>query len=315
VSGLPLVTIGFPVYNGGEQFEAALAALRAQTWTNLDILISDNASTDHTEAVCRRAAEEDPRIRYIRQPKNIGPTANFNLVRRERRGELFAWAAHDDVRDVAYFQKTVEALLAHPKAVMAHTYTRIECADGSSFIDRSYDDGVLSDDPVERLRAFFRWTYNVAIYGLYRSSVLERVPESEHWLEADKYHLFSTILNGPAVIVPETLFHYRMTHDLDYYKQLFPFTGDHILERYRRYPRELRSAPVDDETRRRLERALQDELRPMLKLRLEHLVSELLRDRSRGRQRLATMARWVTQYPPALRSRMFWGAVRHIAIQ
>jgi glycosyltransferase involved in cell wall biosynthesis len=307
------VTIGFPVYNGGEQFEAALDAIRAQTWRNLDILISDNASTDQTEATCRRAAAEDDRIRYVRQPRNIGPTGNFNFVRQQRRGEFFAWAAHDDLRDLTYFEKTVNALLANERAVMAHSWTRIECADGSSFIDCAYDDGILSGDAVERLHAFFRCTYNVSIYGLFRSSVLERIPESDHWLEADKYHLFSTMLNGPVVIVPETLFHYRMTHDLAYYKQMFPFKGDHILERYRRYPGQLRAAPFDAATKKRLAKALDAELRPMLQRRLEWLISELLRHPRGGRGRLRTMGRWSVQYPPALRSRMFWGAVRHIA--
>ena len=307
------MTIGFPVYNGGGQFEAALNAIRAQTWQNLDILISDNASTDETEAICLRAAAEDERIRYVRQPRNIGPTANFTFVRRQRKGEFFAWAAHDDVRDATYFEKTANALLANERAVLAHSWTTIECADGSSFIDHAYDDGARSDDPVERLHAFFRCTYNVSIYGLYRSSLLDQVPESDHWLEADKFHLFSTILHGLIIIVPETLFHYRMTHDLEYYKQMFPFKGDHVLERYRRYPRELHAAQLDNATKDSVGKALDEELRPMLQRRLEWLISELLRDPARGRGRLRTMARWIGQYPPALRSRMFWGAVRHIA--
>src|SRR6185369_11322776 len=151
VSRTPLVTIGFPVYNGGEQFEAALAAIRAQTWRNLDILISDNASTDQTEAICRRAAAEDERIRYVRQAENIGAFGNFNFVRRERRGEFFAWAAHDDLHDAMYFEKTANALISNDRAVLAHSYTRIECADGTSFDDCSYDGGIRSDDPVERL--------------------------------------------------------------------------------------------------------------------------------------------------------------------
>jgi glycosyltransferase involved in cell wall biosynthesis len=306
------VTVGFPVYNGGQQFEAALSAIREQTWRNLDILISDNASTDETEGVCRRAAEQDERIRYVRQLKNIGPTANFAFVRHQRRGELFAWAAHDDVRDRTYFEKTTNALIANERAVLAHSWTTIECADGSTFIDHAYDEGAASDDPVERVHAFFRCTYNVSIYGLYRSSVLDRIPKSDHWLEADKYHLFSTILNGPVVIVPQTLFHYRMTHDLDYYKRMFPFEGDHILERYRRFPRELDAATFDDATRRRVAKALDDELRPMLRFRLEYLLAEILKES--GRRRLSTMARWSTQYPPALRSRMFWGAFRRIAL-
>jgi glycosyltransferase involved in cell wall biosynthesis len=313
MSSAPLVTIGFPVYNGGERFEAALGAIRAQTWRNLDILISDNASTDRTEAVCRRAASEDPRIRYVRQPRNVGPIANFTFVRRQRRGEFFAWAAHDDVHDPTYFEKTAKTLLENERAVLAHSWTRIERADGSSFIDRAFDEGALSGDPVERLRAFFRCTYNVAIYGLHRSSALDRIPESEEWLEADKFHLFSAILNGPIAIVPETLFHYRMTHTLDYYKQLFPFKGDHVLERYRRYPRQLEAAPLDPAAKQRVREALDEVLRPMLQRRLEHLIAELLQDPARGRRRLTTMARWITQYPPALRSRMVWGAVRHIA--
>jgi glycosyltransferase involved in cell wall biosynthesis len=85
-SPLPLVTLGLPVYNGEKYIEQALQSLKAQTWPALEILISDNASTDGTAAICQRLAEGDARIRYIRQPTNIGAKNNFDFLVEEARG-------------------------------------------------------------------------------------------------------------------------------------------------------------------------------------------------------------------------------------
>jgi glycosyltransferase involved in cell wall biosynthesis len=308
----PLVTIGLPVYNTGPQLQEALAALQRQTWRNLDILISDNASSDSTFEICQRAAAGDGRIRLVRQRTNIGPVANFAYVRHNKRGDFFCWAAHDDLREPTYVEETLAALLADERAVMAHSWTVIERSDGSSFIDRAYDEGSLSDDPVERLHAAFRCTYNVSIYGLFRSSALDRLGPIDDWVEGDRYFLFDAILQGPIAIVPKVLFRYRMFRELDEYRKMFPFTGDHILERYRRYPNHLRRASLDAATKRRCNDALRSELLPVLDRRLTYLLSELLSQRGERVSRLRALARWAVQYPPAVRSRMFWGAVRII---
>lgn len=92
----PVVSIGMPVYNGEKFIREALDSLLAQTFTDFELIISDNASTDATESICRDYAEEDSRIRYIRQQENLGALPNFQFVLNEAFGEYFMWAACDD---------------------------------------------------------------------------------------------------------------------------------------------------------------------------------------------------------------------------
>ena len=91
-----LVSIGMPVYNGVEYLSSALDSLLNQTYENLEINISDNFSTDGTELICQEYAAKDSRVRYVRQIRNIGATANFNYVLQQASGKFFMWAAHDD---------------------------------------------------------------------------------------------------------------------------------------------------------------------------------------------------------------------------
>lgn len=96
---VPLVSIGMPIYNGERFIREALDSLLSQTFTDFELIISDNASTDSTEAICRNYVARDSRIRYIRQQKNLGALSNFQFVLNEARGEYFMWAACDDKWD------------------------------------------------------------------------------------------------------------------------------------------------------------------------------------------------------------------------
>lgn len=95
----PQVSIGMPVFNGEKFIREALDSLLTQTFTDFELIISDNASTDGTEAICRGYAEKDGRIRYVRQVTNLGVIENFQYVLDEADGEYFMWAAADDVWD------------------------------------------------------------------------------------------------------------------------------------------------------------------------------------------------------------------------
>lgn len=92
----PQISIGMPVYNGEPFIREALDSLLAQTFKDFELIISDNASTDGTEALCREYADKDARIRYVRQPENRGGWANFQFVLDEAVGGYFMWAAADD---------------------------------------------------------------------------------------------------------------------------------------------------------------------------------------------------------------------------
>ncbi|OYV49269.1 MAG: hypothetical protein B7Z77_08440 [Acidocella sp. 20-58-15] len=93
----PKVSIGMPAYNGGDYIEAAIKSLLAQTAGDFELIISDDASSDGTQAICEAYAALDPRIIYIRQPRNIGPGPNFMFVLKRARGPFFMWAAQDDI--------------------------------------------------------------------------------------------------------------------------------------------------------------------------------------------------------------------------
>jgi len=103
----PLVSIGLPVYNGEDFVLEALQSLAGQTHRNVEIVVSDNASQDATPDIVREFAARDGRVRYARQPKNMGVIENLRAVAERSRGDYFMWAAHDDLWDPAY----VETLL------------------------------------------------------------------------------------------------------------------------------------------------------------------------------------------------------------
>src|SRR3954470_1068595 len=93
----PRVSIGLPVYNGQRFLAPAVSSLLAQTFADFELVICDNASTDDTEAICRRFAERDPRVRYHRNEQNVGAAPNFNRALALSTGQYFKWAAHDDL--------------------------------------------------------------------------------------------------------------------------------------------------------------------------------------------------------------------------
>lgn len=93
----PAVSIGMPVYNGAQYIREALDSLLAQTFTDFELIISDNASSDMTQGICEEYARRDSRIRYVRQGENKGAAANFRFVLDCARADLFMWAAYDDL--------------------------------------------------------------------------------------------------------------------------------------------------------------------------------------------------------------------------
>ena len=78
--GLPMVSIGMPIYSGERYIREALDSLLAQTFTDFELIISDNASSDRTESICREYAERDARIIYFRQEENIGAAGDRKSV-------------------------------------------------------------------------------------------------------------------------------------------------------------------------------------------------------------------------------------------
>jgi len=101
-SPYPRLSIGMPVYNGEKYIREAVDSLLAQSFTDFELIISDNASSDGTEKICRDYAARDDRVQYVRHAKNRGVIHNFQFLLDEVHGEYFMWAAHDDVWDAKW---------------------------------------------------------------------------------------------------------------------------------------------------------------------------------------------------------------------
>ncbi|MGE0821932.1 MAG: glycosyltransferase family 2 protein [Candidatus Binatia bacterium] len=169
----PLVSIGVPVYNGETFLRAGLDALLAQTYPHLEVVIADNASTDHTEEICREYANKDARVRYHRNPRNVGVYANFRHVLALARGDYFMWAAVDDLRPLTAVEDCLTVLLADPQAVMAHGLILVEPTERPQLFPILNEMELSADDASTRIRIFTeKVTHNAILYGLYRRHAL-----------------------------------------------------------------------------------------------------------------------------------------------
>ena len=104
------ISIGLPVFNGETYLQTALESLCAQTFEDFELLIVDNASTDRTGEICRKAANHDRRIKYFRNTENIGAAKNFNKAFEISNSEYFKWAAHDDICAPQFLEKTAHII-------------------------------------------------------------------------------------------------------------------------------------------------------------------------------------------------------------
>ena len=169
----PTVSIGMPVYNGESSLSRALDSLLAQTHKDFELIISDNASTDNTAVICREYAAQYPRIRYIRQPSNRGPTPNFKFVLSESQSPFFMWAAHDDSWQPDYLADNLAALQADPELVCSVSRVEFTDPDGRP---NDMDGGTrpLLGTPQENLLSYLRYPAgNSRFYGLFRTDVLK----------------------------------------------------------------------------------------------------------------------------------------------
>ncbi|HEX6097599.1 MAG TPA: glycosyltransferase family 2 protein [Thermoanaerobaculia bacterium] len=317
MTGEPLVSVAMPIYNAAASLPAALDLIRRQTYANLEILLCDNASTDATPEICAAAAKEDPRIRYFRHPQNLGPQANFNFGLAQKTGEFFMWAAHDDEKAPEFVSETLAALRDDPSAAMACTWTVIVTPEGER-VHVPYSPAIASPDLAERLRAFVADPQCVSFYGLYRSSVVDAIGPPDVWLDNDRRYLFLAAIRGPFVVVPKPLFRFRMNHTPEDYSgmgfRMRPGAADYDLDLYRHFPRLLAEAGVRGDDYTRAVAAMRGTLRQYFENRSAWLISRVLSDsRPRG-VKVRELSAFARQYPPMLRNRMFWGALRRVVL-
>lgn len=181
---IPTVSIGLPVYNGEPSIRAALESLLAQTFTDFELIISDNASTDATQSICRAYAATDSRIFYFRHEKNQGASANFQFVLDQAKGEFFMWAACDDVRSPDFILVNLDFLRNNPDFVASTSPVRF---DDGEFDEIKMGDASLAGERPQRMAGFFTgWHANGRFYSLMRKDAIKDCRTvNAHFLGAD----------------------------------------------------------------------------------------------------------------------------------
>ena len=220
----PRLSIGLPVYNGEKFLSQALDCLLVQTFRDFEIIISDNASTDRTPQICQSYARRDPRIRYMRNPRNLGAAPNWNRVFELSTAPLFKWAAHDDLHHETYLESCVQLLDDDPDVVLAHSNTGLIDENGElfpfdpeigSYLDPRTGVQVKNDSAeigdragaVERFwQVLSRSRMATHIFGVVRRQNLNQTRLHANFYTADRALLAELALLGRFRSSPERLF-------------------------------------------------------------------------------------------------------------
>jgi glycosyltransferase involved in cell wall biosynthesis len=203
----PLVSIGLFVYNGERFIEETLRSILNHTFTDFELIISDNASTDRTGDIAQAYARRDSRIRYHRSEKNMGAGWNVRRVYELATGKYFKQAAVDDLLEPDFLRRCVEILERDPGCVLVYAATK-EIDENGAFI-KNYVTPMRTDsnDPAARFRDMMLipcWSYQ--IFGVMRMSALRQIPPQGRYVNADTVLLARMALLGRFHEIPEHLF-------------------------------------------------------------------------------------------------------------
>lgn len=210
---IPKVSIGMPVYNGERFLSDALDSILAQTYTDFELIISDNTSTDSTEMICRDCENRDNRIKYFRNSVNIGAPRNYRRVFELSIGEYFRWANHDDLFAPESLARCVEILDNEPDVVLVYPRTKLINAAGEIVSDYNDNLNLQSPRASERFVQFCQRTGMInVIYGLIRSNIVSKTAMMGNFIGADVPFVGELTLYGKFCEIPEFLF-YRRVHE------------------------------------------------------------------------------------------------------
>jgi glycosyltransferase involved in cell wall biosynthesis len=211
MNSTPRVSVGLPVYNGANFIRESIQSILQQDFRDFELIITDNASTDITEAICREMAEGDQRVRYYRNESNIGAAGNYNKVVELARGEYFKWAAHDDECHPAMLRRCVEVLDQVPSSVVM-VYPLAELIDENGKRLEAPLDRIESRDPRPHRRLIrLLWALNMCdpVFGLIRMEALRKTRLIGAFFGADYVLLGELLMLGQIWEIDEILFRLR----------------------------------------------------------------------------------------------------------
>jgi glycosyltransferase involved in cell wall biosynthesis len=208
--GRPRVSVGLPVYNGQAFLAEAIESILAQDFTDLELVIGDNASTDATPEICRRYLRADGRVSYLRSEVNRGAAWNFSRLADVAGGEYFKWVASDDLCAPTFLSRCVEVLDQQADVVLCSTGTVMIDERGRPIGPLEITNHAAADQPQERFRDLLLRPHKAFYaFGLTRRAALAQTPRLAAYTASDLVMLAELALRGRFYEVPEPLFFNR----------------------------------------------------------------------------------------------------------
>ena len=206
------VSFGMPVYNGEQYLEKTLDSILAQTFTDFELVISDNGSTDRTQQICESYAAKDERIKYYRNPINIGVAPNCNRVFQLCSSEYFKLTDFDDILSPEFLEKCVQGLDQHPRAACCYPKTRLINENGEKIKDFDPPKDASSPQPHLRFKSLILDPDHIVSQasGLMRSEMVGNTVMHGSYPCSDEVFLAHLSLLGDFIELPDRLFYYRI---------------------------------------------------------------------------------------------------------
>ena len=215
----PRVSVGMPVYNGERYLRQAIEGLLRQTFTDFELIICDNASTDRTAEICREYAAADRRIFCFRNDRNLGAAPNYNRAFWQARGQYFFWAAHDDMHDPSFIASCVEVLDARPDVAVC--YCRVVEVDETGTPLRQFPPSTLATqaDSVERAcDVLLHPSPCFEVFGLMRREQVARTELIGSYTGSDRTLILEMAMQGRFHQIDRALFFHRCHPERSVYR-------------------------------------------------------------------------------------------------
>ncbi len=213
------IVIGMAAYNGESTIGEAIRSLLNQSYSNLELIISDDGSCDKTLSIIEDFAKIDPRIRVFRQIKNLGPLGNFNFVLEQADAEYFMWASQDDLWNLDFIKNSLLALEQTPSA--SYSIPRWICESRKiPFVRRVGRESMYfleNNDPVQRMLEFTALPFSSfkdnITYGVFRREdllmVMSILAGKVKYFSIGSIHNEYAILKMRGVVVREAILRKR----------------------------------------------------------------------------------------------------------
>ncbi|NJO33632.1 MAG: glycosyltransferase family 2 protein [Rhodospirillales bacterium] len=208
----PRVSLAMPVFNGENYISTAIESILAQDFSDIELIITDNASVDGTKDICEAYAKRDSRVRYAPNSKNLGAAPNYNRGFELARGEFLKWCAHDDLISANFVSVCVKALDDDPKATLAFARTQCIDTDGKEIAgeDSEEMESILDERPEDRFyKAITMGGTCFPIFGLFRMTALRKSTLHRLYYGSDRALIAETALLGRCLRMDEAIFYNR----------------------------------------------------------------------------------------------------------